>query len=129
MRTEALIRSYFDTWRTGNRAVMEAALTEDFTFTSLRDDHIDRQAFFDRCWPMAGSFESFDIHRILIDGDQAIVMYDARNKTGERFHNTEILRMSGPRIRSVEVFLGRPQSPRPAITRSTRPLAVLSLRR
>ena len=43
-----LVRDYFAAFQAGDRPVMEAALTDDFTFTSPYDDAIDRAAYFER---------------------------------------------------------------------------------
>jgi PhnB protein len=115
------IHRYFETWRTGDRAALEALLTADFEFTSPEDDHIDREAFFSDCWgKKAGSFASHDLGLILTEGDDAVVRYEGASKDGAAFCNIERLRFDGDHIRSVEVFYGLPtgaeaQSPEAAI--------------
>jgi ketosteroid isomerase-like protein len=91
----------------------EPLLTDDFTFTSPYDDHIDRAAYFERCWPNAGTFERFELQQITVDGDSCFVMYTGERKHGNKFHNTERFDLVGDRIRAVEVFFGLPPSTRP----------------
>lgn len=102
-----LARRLFASYLTGDRATMEKLLAEDFTFTSPNDDRIDRAAYFERCWPNAGAFASFELERVAADGAACVVVYEATLKTGKRFRNAELFRGDGGRIRSVEVFFGR----------------------
>jgi ketosteroid isomerase-like protein len=106
-----LVRSYFKYYMTVDRSAMEAQLADDFTFTSPYDDHIDRAAYFERCWPNAGTFEYHDIKTIVVDGEQCFVVYEGKAKSGNAFRNTELMRIVDGRLRSVEVFFGRPNEP------------------
>ena len=38
----------------GDRSFFETHLSEDFTFSSPPDPHLDRAGWFQRCWPGAG---------------------------------------------------------------------------
>ncbi|KQV34741.1 MULTISPECIES: nuclear transport factor 2 family protein [unclassified Rhizobium] len=105
---ETLVRSSFDCYMTMDRGRMESLLGPDFTFTSPYDDHIDRQTYFERCWPAAGSFEYFDIRHLAVFGDHCFVTYDAKSLRGKAFRNTELFTTANGRIRSVEVFFGLP---------------------
>lgn len=108
-----LVRRVFHAYRTADRAEIASLLTDDFTFTSPYDDHIDRAAYFERCWPNAGSFERFELEQIAVDGDTCFVAYTGQRRDGGRFHNTERFQIAGDRIRAVEVFFGLPPSTRP----------------
>lgn len=107
-RMQQDVPRYFRAWVEADRAVMEEAVGDPFTFTSPYDDHLDRSGFFDRCWAIgAGLFESFDIRRLVPDGqDGAFVLYEARLRRGGVIRNAEHLRFAGDRLRSVEVFFG-----------------------
>ena len=76
-RLPDLVRRYFHAFQDADRAEMESLLGDGFTFTSPWDDHIGRAAWFERCWPFAGTFR-----------------------------NTELFRFDGDRIRSIDVFFG-----------------------
>jgi SnoaL-like domain len=107
-KAEALVRRCFDTYRTVDRAAIEALLHDDFTFTSPRDDHIDRAAYFKRCWPAAGTFAFLDLKAVVLDGaGGCFVLYEGRAKTGAAFRNVEQLRFKDGLIVSAEVFFGR----------------------
>jgi hypothetical protein len=40
------------------------SLIEDFTFTSLLDDYIDRAAYFGKCWPNSEHIRTFTIKEL-----------------------------------------------------------------
>lgn len=101
-----LIRAYFAAFQTGDRPVMEAALTDDFTFTSPYDDAIDRAAYFKRCWPNSKLFQSMTVEKIGEDGNDVFVRYSCETLDGKTFRNTELHSFRGDRLRSVEVYFG-----------------------
>ena len=82
-------------------------LTEDFTFSSPRDDHIDRAAYFERCWPKEPLFRDIEIEFLAVRGDEAVVRYRAEKLDGASFGNIESFRFRGEKIASVEVYFGR----------------------
>ena len=43
-----LVRRLFGAYQSKDRKVMEELLSDEFTFTSPYDDHIDRTAYFER---------------------------------------------------------------------------------
>jgi ketosteroid isomerase-like protein len=101
-----LARGYYRTYQAADREGMEALLAEDFTFTSPWDDHISRAAYFGHCWPHAGSFRFREPLKVFVDGNEAVVLYETEAKPGGTFHNAELLRFGGGRIRSIDVFFG-----------------------
>lgn len=114
---ETLIRRYFKTFANADRSEAETIIADDFTFTSPYDDHIDRKAYFERCWSLAGSFASHDLKEVFSKGDECFVTYDARNKDGESFRNTELFHVKNGQIHSVEVFFGLPKNSKTKIPR------------
>jgi ketosteroid isomerase-like protein len=85
-----LVRRLFGAYQSKDRKVMEELLSDDFTFTSPYDDHIDRTAYFERCWPNSDRIRMHHLKRIIQDGDEAFV-YDCETVSGDRFRNTERL--------------------------------------
>ena len=51
-----LIRKYFAAFLAQDRQTLEEGLSDDFTFTSPRDDHISKSSFFERCLPGSEQF-------------------------------------------------------------------------
>ncbi|HKQ11631.1 MAG TPA: nuclear transport factor 2 family protein [Rhizomicrobium sp.] len=96
------------------RAFMEEYLAADFIFTSPFDDHIDRAAYFGRCWPKQPLHQKFDFVAVVQDGDKVLVAYDCTmhmpNSThpAARFRNAELMTFALGRLKSVEVFFGDP---------------------
>jgi ketosteroid isomerase-like protein len=89
-----------------DRAALEALIAEDFHFTSPLDNRIDRQTYFARCWPNNAMISGFDFIRIVPDGDQVFVTYEGKNTSGQRFRNTEVLKIRDGKIIEAEVYFG-----------------------
>ena len=104
---EQTVRNLYAAYLDGRKDIVAAMLTEDFTFSSPRDDHIDRAAYFERCWPKEPVFRRFDIEFLAIDGDEAVIRYRAEKLDGTSFRNIESLRFRGDKIASVDVYFGR----------------------
>ncbi|HEX6039525.1 MAG TPA: nuclear transport factor 2 family protein [Longimicrobium sp.] len=102
----SLARRYFAASQAADRETMEALLADDFTFTSPWDDHIDRAAYFERCFVHAGTFRFQLPMKIFAEGDEAFALYETEGKPGGTFRNTELFRVADGRIRSIEVFFG-----------------------
>jgi len=101
-----LIRSIFAAYRANDRESVEAALTQDFRFTSPYDDGIDRATYFAKCWKDSGWIEQQELERIFVDGDAAFVTYHCVAKDGKSFRNTEFFVFAGHKVRSIDVYFG-----------------------
>jgi ketosteroid isomerase-like protein len=107
-KPEALVRRCFDAFRMADRAAIEPLLHADFSFTSPRDDHIDRSTYFERCWPAAGTFAFQNLEAVVPDGTGGcFALYEGKAKTGNAFRNVERFRFKDGLIVSTEVFFGR----------------------
>jgi ketosteroid isomerase-like protein len=103
---ETIVRAQYEAFRDRRRADSEALLAADFTFTSPYDDAIDRDTFFERCWPGGDRFTDFAIERLTVDADGAFVTYFVTTDDGARFRNTEYLTVRDEQIHSVDVYFG-----------------------
>jgi ketosteroid isomerase-like protein len=101
-----LVRALYGAYESGNRHVVEALLTEDFTFYSPADVGIDRVRYFERCWPNAERLESFEFRRLIEAEDEVVVTYETKTVDGRWFRNTEVFTFEGEKIRQVEVYFG-----------------------
>lgn len=100
---EAAFRHY---WAQDRDAAV-ALYADDFTFTSPQDDHIDKVAFFERCFPTADRFREQRLLRVVpADGELVFALYEYELTTGERFRNTEVFTVREGLIREVQVFFG-----------------------
>lgn len=101
-----LIRQLFATFKSQEREVAESLLTEDFSFTSPYDNAIDKEAYFERCWPNAALLKEQTIERILVEEDSAYVSYLGLTHEGTSFRNTEFFSFKAGQIHSIEVYFG-----------------------
>jgi ketosteroid isomerase-like protein len=101
-----LTRACFAAYESGDRQAVEDLLADDFVFSSPADVGIDRERYFERCWPNSGNLRAFSFERLHEIGDEVVVTYVAERTDGTRFRNTEVLGFAGDRLRSVEVYFG-----------------------
>ncbi len=101
-----LVRSCFKAYETGDRALIESLLADDFTFSSPVDDAISRERYFERCWPNHKHHLKFNIVRLFAKEDGAFVTYEGETTDGSRFHNTEYFEVQDDKIKHVDVYFG-----------------------
>jgi ketosteroid isomerase-like protein len=107
MDNAEVVRRNLAAYVAGDRATAERLIAPDFVFTSPQDDHIDRAAFFERCFPTADRFASQELRRLAVTGDDVFIMYEYElRETGERYRNAELLTVRDGRIVEVQVFFG-----------------------
>jgi len=99
-----LVRRYFATYESKDRNAIEALLSDDFTFSSPLDDHIDKTVYFKRCWPNSQTIRSFRIEKLFEKGNEAFVRYQGERYDGGKFRCTEFFRIEGNKIKEVEVY-------------------------
>jgi ketosteroid isomerase-like protein len=103
----ALIRHCYSAYERKDRQAIEALLADDFTFTSPLDDHIDRAAYFERCWPNSRTIRAFTIEQLFVQGTEAFARYRVELDDGKEFRNVEFFRVEGSKIAEVDVYFGR----------------------
>ena len=85
---------------------------ENFVFTSPQDDHIDRAAFFERCFPTSSRVRSQQIVRIAAATEHDVfVMYEYELLEGGRFRNTELITVRDGQLVEEQVFFGGNANP------------------
>jgi ketosteroid isomerase-like protein len=103
---EELVRAAYRAYETGDREFYDNHLTTDFVFFSPADRGLDRDGYFERCWPNADNLEHFEFVRLFESGDEVIVTYEATRVDGSQFRNTEVLGFDGDKLARVEVYFG-----------------------
>jgi ketosteroid isomerase-like protein len=104
-----VVRALFAAYRDGDRAAAERLVAPDFVFTSPQDDHIDRVAWFERCFPTAARFRTQRMLTVVDAGNGAVVVrYEYELVEGGRFRNMEHLSIHEGRLVAAEVFFGGP---------------------
>jgi len=101
-----IARELYEAFASGDRDVVEQRLSRDFRFSAPPDPLLDRAGYFERCWPGAGSGQSFEFVRLVEAGDEVIVTYERAQADGGRGRNTEILTFHGDKIVRAEVYFG-----------------------
>jgi ketosteroid isomerase-like protein len=100
------IRAIFAAYLSGDRKLVEDALSDDFRFTSPYDDNIDKPAYFERCWNNSDWIERHELERIFVEGDEAFVTYLCVAKGGKRFRNTEFFAFDRDKVKRIDVYFG-----------------------
>jgi ketosteroid isomerase-like protein len=104
-RKELARRSY-EAFAAGDREFFEQHLADDLRFSSPPDPELDRDGFFERCWPGAGRGQEIDIVRLFESGAEVVVTYELKRPDGSGGRNTEVLIFDGEWIRRIEVYFG-----------------------
>jgi ketosteroid isomerase-like protein len=90
-----------------DRARAESLLATELTFTSPQDDHIDRQAFLERCFPTAERVSRQELIHVVRAGDRDVfILYEYDLKTGGTYRNTELHTVVDGRVVEIQVFFG-----------------------
>jgi hypothetical protein len=102
-----IARESYLAFAAADRSFFEERLSKDFTFSSPPDPELDRNGWFERCWPGAGRGQDFTFVRLVEAGNEVIVTYEIRRPDGSDGRNTEILTFaeSGMIVRA-EVYFG-----------------------
>jgi ketosteroid isomerase-like protein len=107
MDRKQIARECYEAFAAGDRAVLERRFAADLTFSSPPDPKLDREGYFERCWPGAGKGQRFDFVRVVESGDEVIVTYELQRPDGSGGRNTEVLTFDeDDKIASVEVYFG-----------------------
>jgi ketosteroid isomerase-like protein len=101
-----LAQAAYRAYETNDRELIESLLADDLVFYSPPDPGIDREQYFERCWPNAGLVASFEFVRLIESGDEVVVTYESTKSDGKRIRNTEVLTFEGDKLRQVEVYFG-----------------------
>ena len=107
MDRKQIAQRCYEAFATGDRDVIERHFAPEFTFSAPPDPLLDRDGYFERCWPGAGRGQRFDFVRLVESGDEVIVTYEARRPDGTGGRNTEILTFDqNDQVVRVEVYFG-----------------------
>src|SRR4051794_28252037 len=101
-----IVKACYRAYETGDPSALHEHLAEDLRFFSPPDPGIDRTEYFERCWPNHERTRAFDLVRLVEEGNDVFVTYDATRADGTRFRNTEVFTFAGDRIARIEVYFG-----------------------
>jgi len=107
MLNTEVVRAAFTAYLAQDERTATRLLAEDFLFTSPQDDHIDKAAYLERCFPTADRLVSQEILELVgTEGDGVFILYEYELKTGERHRNTEFITVREGQLVEVQVFFG-----------------------
>ena len=107
MTNTDVVRMMFEAYLAQDADTASRLLAENFTFTSPQDDHIDKAAFMERCFPTADRVVSQEIVELVAAGDDGVfIMYEYELSTGERHRNTEFIVVRDGQLVQTQVFFG-----------------------
>lgn len=102
-----IVRECFSAYVRQDRETAERLIGDPFVFTSPQDDHIDRNAYFERCFPSMHRVRRHELlHVVPTEGDDVFVLYEYELNTGDVHRNAEVLTVREGRITEVQVFFG-----------------------
>jgi ketosteroid isomerase-like protein len=103
---EKVIRTYYTAFEKKDWNSMQQILADGFTFSSPLDDHISTKVFKERCWPNAYKIKRFDVDKVIINGDEAVVITNGWTTTGKLFRNSDYFKLKDGKITVDECFFG-----------------------
>ncbi|MER6072877.1 hypothetical protein ABT187_29325 [Streptomyces sp. NPDC001817] len=107
----SVVEAAFRPYRSQDRAAALPLYADDFTFTSPQDDHIDKAAFFERCFPTADRLaEQRLLQVVAVEGDHRPRRPHPGGAGVLRRHGVNRLRVRGRDRRSAAL---RPPAQRP----------------
>ena len=102
----AAVHACFKSYVDKDRPAIEALISENFHFTSPLDNRINRQTYFERCWPNSANMVTVDFKHIAVKDEKAFVTYECYLNDGKRFRNTELFTVREGKVADVEVYFG-----------------------
>ena len=107
MSATDVVRAVFEAYRAQDRATAVRLLADDFVFTSPQDDHIDKAAYLERCFPTADRFVTQELLEVVPAGEDGVfILYEYELDTGDRHRNTEFLTVRDGQLVEAQVFFG-----------------------
>lgn len=105
-RTE-LIKEFLTAFSKADRNdFVENLLAPSFTFSAPPDPLLNRDEFFEKCWPYGTDLKEIEYVRLIEFGDEAILTHEFRKPDGSKARNTDIFTFDGDQIVRLEVYFG-----------------------
>ena len=101
-----VVRASFDAFHRQDADAASALLSPDFRFTSPQDDHIDKAAWLERCFPTAGRFGSFEFLELVETAHGVVVLYEYEVTGDGHCRNAELIRVRDGLMVETQVFFG-----------------------
>src|SRR3954452_25572857 len=96
-----IVRRAFEAFQTRQRGVFEGLLADEFAFTSPHDPDLDKQGYFERCWPNMRHMRAQELDRVVEAGDGVRVRSEVVQTPGDPFPTTQPFSRSDGKIPCV----------------------------
>jgi ketosteroid isomerase-like protein len=103
---EKVVKAYYTAFEKKDWNSLQQILADGFTFSSPVDDHISVKAFKERCWPNAYKIKRIDVDKVVINGDDAVVITNGWTTDGKLFRNSDYFKLKDGKISAYECFFG-----------------------
>ena len=104
---EKIVKAYFSGYEKNDWNLTARQLAAGFTFSSpAGDDHIPITVYKERCFPNAKFFQKFDLRKIMVDGNTALIIYEITTTDNKIIRNVEYWAFRNGKIKSIECFFG-----------------------
>ena len=107
-----VVRAFMTAFLEQDRARAEALMADDFVFTSPQDDHLDKAAWLERCFPTADHFDEPSKTLQIAEVDGVVLHRYEYRVDGVRWRNAEASQVENGRVKAVEVYFGGAVDPR-----------------
>jgi ketosteroid isomerase-like protein len=105
--SQLVVRKYYSAWEKKDWPLLDSLLADDFTFSSPRDDHINKSDYKAGCWNTQIAYlDRFDLTQVLGTESAAFVRYIGYTANGKTFQNVEFFRLKEDKVKSVECYFG-----------------------
>lgn len=114
MSNTEVVRAAFAAYLAQDAATARPLYSAAFRFTSPQDDGIDKDAFFQRCFPTAQRLRTQDILELVdVGADGVFLLYEYEITAGGKHRNCEFLTVRDGVIVQTQVFFGGRVQARP----------------
>ena len=104
---EKIVRTVYTAYEKKDWNMLKSVLAEGFTFSSPVDvPPIDIKEYEEKCWPNSANVKSFHIDKLVVDGDDAFVLYHGWTMDGKEMNNTEYFKLKDGKIKEFTCFFG-----------------------
>lgn len=101
-----IVHACFNGYVDKDRSTVEALIAEELSFSSPLDNRIDRESYFERCWPISANMIAVDLKHVVVIDEQVFVTYECRLNDDSQFRNTELWTITGGKVTEIEVYFG-----------------------
>jgi hypothetical protein len=104
---EKIVNTYYSGYMKKDWNVTVSTLADGFTFSSpAGDDHIPVLVYQHKCFPNSALFQKFNLVKIMVDGNNAMIIYEITTTNNKVIRNVEYWSFSNGKVKSIECFFG-----------------------